>query len=152
MDPLIKLKYTIDILFGHNTSKFLPKPMTFFFSHKNGRLRNVYYNDQLLCTLRIDGGLAISIFLAAMLLKNAKFLTYCLEVDKVSQPFIEKGRSVFCNHVTWCGKNVHIQSDVPVLYQNKVIAIGKAMLSSEMIISQSRGVAVKIRNSLKCHR
>ena len=111
MDPLIKLKYTIDILFGHNTSKFLPKPMTFFFSYKNGRLRNVYYNDQLLCTLRIDGGLAISIFLATMLLKNAKFLTYCLEVDKVSKPFIEKGRSVFCNHVTWCGKNVHIQSD-----------------------------------------
>jgi len=149
MDYLIKLKYTIDILFGSNVSKFLPKILKFSFSYKNGRLRSVYHDHELLCTLRIDGGLAITIFLANILLKNKKFLTHCLEVDDISKPFIEKGMSVFCNHVIWCGKNIRIQSDVPVLHKNKVIAIGKAMLSSEMIISQTQGVAVKIRNSLK---
>jgi uncharacterized protein with predicted RNA binding PUA domain len=36
-----------------------------------------------------------------------------------------------------------------VLYRNKVIAVGKAVLSSEMMNSQTRGVAVKIRDNLK---
>ena len=49
----------------------------------------------------------------------------------------------------WCGKNIKISSEVPVLYKNKVIAVGKAILSSEMIPSMKRGVAVKIRDSLK---
>ena len=42
-----------------------------------------------------------------------------------------------------------IQSDVPVLYKNKVIAVGKAVLSSKMMQKQTIGVAVKIRDSLK---
>jgi uncharacterized protein with predicted RNA binding PUA domain len=66
-----------------------------------------------------------------------------------SKPFVEEGRSVFCNHVIWCGKNIQISSDVPILFKNKVIAVGRAVLSSEMIQSQNRGVAIKIRDSLK---
>ena len=42
-----------------------------------------------------------------------------------------------------------IQSDVPVLYKNNVIAVGKAVLSSDMIPFMKRGVAIKIRDSLK---
>ncbi|MFQ5441056.1 MAG: PUA domain-containing protein, partial [Nitrosopumilaceae archaeon] len=37
----------------------------------------------------------------------------------------------------------------PVIFQNKVIAVGKAILSSKMIEDFNRGVAVKIRDSLK---
>ena len=36
-----------------------------------------------------------------------------------------------------------------VLYKNNVIGVGKAVLSSIMILNQKRGVAVKIRDSLK---
>ena len=49
----------------------------------------------------------------------------------------------------WCGKNIRISSEVPVLFKNKVIAVGRAVLSSEMIQSQKRGVAIKVRDSLK---
>ena len=105
--------------------------------------------EKLLCTLRIDGGLAITPLFAQMLLKSKKFKENCLEIDIDSKPFIEEGRSVFCNHVIWCGKNIQISSDVPVLFKSKVIAVGRAVLSSEMIQSQNRGVAIKIRDSLK---
>jgi len=44
-----------------------------------------------------------------------------------------------------CGKNIKIGSDVPVLYKNQVIGVGKSVLSSKMIMSQNRGVAIKIR-------
>ena len=44
---------------------------------------------------------------------------------------------------------MRIGSDVPVLYKNKVIGVGKAVLSTIMILSEKRGVAIKIRDSLK---
>jgi uncharacterized protein with predicted RNA binding PUA domain len=38
-----------------------------------------------------------------------------------------------------------------VLYKNKVIAVGKAVLSSNMISDFKRGMAVRVRDSLKSH-
>jgi len=149
MEPVEKLHHTIDALFGNGISKFLPKKIEITYSKKNGRIRSVFHDEKLLCTLRIDGGLAITPLFAQMLLKSKKFKENCLEIDIDSKPFVEEGRSVFCNHVVWCGKNIQISSDVPVLFKSKVIAVGRAVLSSEMIQSQNRGVAIKIRDSLK---
>ena len=149
MESVEKLHHTIDALFGNGVSKFLPKKIEITYSKKNGRIRSVFHDEKLLCTLRIDGGLAITPIFAQMLLKSKKFKENCLEIDIDSKPFIEEGRSVFCNHVVWCGKNIQISSDVPVLFKRNVIAVGRAVLSSEMIQSQNRGVAIKIRDSLK---
>jgi uncharacterized protein with predicted RNA binding PUA domain len=149
MEPVEKLHHTIDALFGNGVSKFLPKKIEITYSKKNGRIRSVFHDEKLLCTLRIDGGLAITPLFAQMLLKSKKFKENCLEIDMDSKPFVEEGRSVFCNHVIWCGKNIQISSDVPVLFKSKVIAVGRAVLSSDMIQSQNRGVAIKIRDSLK---
>lgn len=149
MDSVLKLKYSIDALFGAGVSKLLPKDIEITYSRKNGRIRSVYHNEKILCTLRIDGGLAISVYFAQILLKNKKFKENCLEVSQDAAPFVEQGKSVFCKHVTWCGKNVMIGSDTPILYKNKVIAVGRAILSQSMIETMKRGVAVKIRDSLK---
>jgi len=149
MDSIEKLNHTLDALFGDGVSKYMPKKIEITYSKKNGRIRSVFYDGKLLCTLRIDGGLAISPLFAQILLKSKKFKENCLEIDKDSKPFVEEGRSVFCQHVLWCGKNIKISSDVPVLFKSKVIAVGRSVLSSEMISSQNRGVAVKIRDSLK---
>jgi len=149
MDPVVKLRHNIDALFGQGVSKYIPKNIEFLFSKKTGRIREVYHNQKLLCTLRIDGGLAITPFFAQTLMKSKKFKENCLEIDQDSKPFVEDGRSVFCGHITWCGKSIRIQSEVPILYKNKVIAVGKAILSSKMMKTQTRGVAVKVRDSLK---
>jgi uncharacterized protein with predicted RNA binding PUA domain len=37
------------------------------------------------------------------------------------------------------------------LYKDKVIAVGKAVLSSEMISDFNRGMAIRVRDSLKSH-
>jgi uncharacterized protein with predicted RNA binding PUA domain len=99
--------------------------------------------------LRIDGGLAISTHFAQILLKNKKFKENCVEISKDAAPFVQDGKSVFCKHVTWCGKEVRISADTPILFENRVIAVGKAILSSDMISDFNRGVAVKVRDSLK---
>lgn len=149
VDNYLKLQYTVDALFGKGVSRNIPKKVDFVLSKKNGRIRNVYHEKKLLCTLRIDGGLAITPYFAQILLKSKKFKENCLEVDADSKPFVEEGKSVFCSHVLWCGKNVKIAADTPVLFKNKVIAVGKAVLSAQMIPSMKRGVAVKVRDSLK---
>ena len=149
MDQLLKIKHTIDALFGQGVSKFLPKDINIIFSKKTGRIRTGHHQDKLLFTLRIDGGLAISPYFAQILLKSKKFKENCLEINKEAAPFVQEGRSVFCRHVIWCGKNVKIASDTPVIFQSKVIAVGRAVLSAEMIVDFQRGVAVKVRDSLK---
>ena len=152
MDSFLKLQHSIDALFSAGTSKYLPKDVEFTFSRKNGRIKTVSYRGDLLCTLRIDGGLAISPFFAQILMKNRLFRENCVEVSEDAAPFIQEGRSVFCKHITWCGKNVRISADTPVLFKNRVIAVGKAVLSYEMISAFNRGVAVKIRDSLKSRK
>lgn len=152
MDQILKLKHTLDALFGNGVSKYLPKNIEIAFSRKTGRIKTISEKGKLLCTLRIDGGLAISPYFAQILLKNKKFKENCLEVNDDARPFVEEGKSVFCKHVVWCGKNIRITSDTPVLYKNKVIAVGKAVLSSNMISDFNRGMAVRVRDSLKSHR
>ena len=152
MDHVLKLRHTLDALFGNGVSKHLPKNLEMTFSRKTGRIRTVTHDGNRLCTLRIDGGLAISPHFAQMLLKSKSFKENCLEVNSDAAPFVKEGRSVFCKHVVWCGKNVRISADTPVLFKDKVIAVGKAVLSYEMISDFDRGVAVKVRDSLKSHK
>jgi len=149
MDHILKLQHSLDALFGNGVSKQLPKDIELIFSRKTGRIRTVSHKGKLLCTLRIDGGLAISPYFAQILLKSKAFRENCVEINEDAAPFVESGRSVFCKHVVWCGKKVRISADTPVLFKNQVIAVGKAILSSEMISDFDRGVAVKIRDSLK---
>ena len=52
----------------------------------------------------------------------------------------------------WSGKNIRISSDTPILFKDKVIAVGRAVLSSDMINDFERGVAVKVRDSLKSRK
>ncbi len=152
MDPTLKIKQTVDILFGRGVSRHFPKKTDITYSKKTGRIRSIYHEGNLLCTLRIDGGLAITPHLAQILLKSKRFRENCIEVNSEAAPFVEEGRSAFAKHITWCGKNIKIAADTPVLYKNKVIAVGKAALSSEMIKDLERGVAVKVRDSLKSRK
>ena len=149
MDHIQKLENTLDALFGNGVSKYLPKDIEITFSRKTGRIRTVSHKGKLLCTLRIDGGLAISTYFAQILLKSKSFKENCIQINQDAAPFVMEGRSVFCKHVIKCGKNVKIYGDTPVLFKNKVIAVGRAVLSNEMISDFNRGVAVKVRDSLK---
>ena len=152
MEHFIKLQHSIDALFGNGCSKYLPKDIDVVLSRKNGRIRTVSHKGKLLCTLRINGSLAISIDFAQTLLQSKTFRENCIEINKDAAPFVMEGRSVFSKHVVWCGKNVRVAADTPILFENNVIAVGKAILSSEMISDFNRGVAIKVRDSLKSRK
>ena len=152
MEHFLKLQQSLDALFGPGSSKYLPKDIDVILSRKTGRIRTVSHKGNILCTLRINGSLAISIDFAQILLQSKTFRENCIEINKDAAPFVMEGRSVFCKHVVWCGKNVRIAADTPILFENKIIAVGKAILSSEMISDFNRGVAIKVRDSLKSRK
>jgi conserved protein with predicted RNA binding PUA domain len=152
VEHFLKLQQSLDALFGPGSSKYLPKDIDVILSRKTGRIRTVSHKGKLLCTLRINGSLAISIDFAQMLLQSKTFRENCIEINKDAAPFVMEGRSVFCKHVVWCGKNVRIGADTPVIFENKVIAVGKAILSFEMISDFNQGVAIKVRDSLKSRK
>ena len=152
MEHFVKLQHSLDALFGRGSSKYLPKNIDIILSRKTGRIRTVSHNGKLFCTLRIDGSLAISIHFAQILLQSKTFRENCIEINKDAAPFVQEGRSVFCKHVVWCGKNVRVAADTPILFENRVIAVGRAILSSEMISDFKRGVAIKVRDSLKSRK
>ncbi len=152
MDHFVKLQQSLDALFGTGSSKYLPKDIDIILSRKTGRIRTVSHKGKLLCTLRINGSLAISIDFAQTLLQSKTFRENCIEINKDAAPFVQEGRSVFCKHVVWCGKNVRVAADTPILFENRVIAVGRAILSSEMISDFKRGVAIKVRDSLKSRK
>src|SRR3989344_5477859 len=101
MDPVLKLQYTIDALFGTGVSRHLPKELEITFSRKTGRIREVYHDKKLLCVLRIDGGLAISPYFAQMLLKSKRFKENCVEIDEESKPFVEDGKKEMRHYDAW---------------------------------------------------
>jgi len=152
MEHFVKLQHSLDALFGSGVSKYLPKEIDIILSRKTGRIRTVSHRGKLLCTLRIDGSLAISIDFAQILLQNKTFRENCVEINKDAAPFVMEGRSVFCKHIVWCGKNVRIAADTPVLFENQVIAVGRSILSSKMMSDFNRGVAIKVRDSLKSRK
>ena len=152
MEHFLKLQQSLDALFGTGSSKYLPKDIDVILSRKTGRIRTVSHKGKILCTLRINGSLAISIDFAQTLLQSKTFRENCIEINKDAAPFVMEGRSVFCKHVVWSGKNVRVAADTPILFENNVIAVGKAILSSEMISDFNRGVAIKVRDSLKSRK
>ena len=103
MDHSVKLRQTVDALFGTGVSKFLPKDFEIKKSKKTGRIRSVFDKEKLLLTSRSDGGLVISVHCAKLFLKSKKFQENCLHVDKESKEFVEDGKSVLCGHVISCG-------------------------------------------------
>lgn len=141
---------TLDYLFGSGVSASVPKDgLRYEFSRRTGRMKRVYLNDKLLATLRHDGGVALTVFGASMLLESGKFRANCVVVQEGVEEFVAAGKSVFCKHVVECGDNIRPASDVAVLdHEGKVVAVGKAVLSAKMMHAFKVGVAVKVRQGL----
>src|SRR5689334_7386892 len=150
-NPEDKIHCHIDAIFGMGISDILlEEGLQFEYSRRTGRIRNINIGSCLVATLRTDGGLALTIFGAAQLLKNKQFKENCVIPSEEAIPFVSEGRSLFCKHVEWCGSNVKIGSEVALIDKNdRVIATGKSLFGSKTMKMYCRGVAVKVREGIK---
>ena len=145
-----KVIMTFDYLFGKGISKSLPiNKLDLIISRKTGRLKSIYYQNNLISTFRTDGSIALTIFGANILIKNKKFKSSCVIIDNNVKEFIGNGKSVFAKHIKKCGNNIKPGFDAVVLdEEGKIIAIGKSLLSPTMIFKFKSGVAIKVRESV----
>ena len=154
LNPRQKITRHIDSLFGNGISSALPiEKIQFEYSKRTGRIKNFSLGNQLIATLRTDGGLALTVFGAQELSKVKHFEQNCIIPTQEALPFVSEGRSLFCKHVQWCGSNVRPGSDVAVLENDiirvRVVATGVALFDSSLMKRYERGVAVRIREGIK---
>lgn len=157
LNPINKISYHIDSLFGNGVSSALPlDEIQLEYSKKTGRIKNFRVRNQLVGTLRTNGALALTVFGAQELSKIPYFRENCVIPSQDALPFVSEGRSLFCKHVQWCGSNIKPGSDVAVLESydsnNKIVATGVALFGNTLMYRYERGVAVRIRQGIKSRK
>lgn len=148
LDPLEKIRHHLNALF--DAYFILPKLTSFDYSRRTGRIKSFSFENQLAGTLRTDGGIALTVSGAEILMKNPLFKVNCVIPIQEAIPFVSEGRSLYCKHVKWCGSNVKVGSDVVVIDDNdEILAVGRARIASNMMKELGAGVAVRIRQGIK---
>ncbi|HJU79260.1 MAG TPA: PUA domain-containing protein [Nitrososphaeraceae archaeon] len=150
MNPKEKIDYQLDALFGNGVSSVLPKEISFTYSKKTGRIKSFETNGELIGTLRSDGGIALTILGASILMKSSGFRQNCIIPIHDAIPFVSEGRSLFCKHIEWFGSNIYIGSEVVVIDKKEgILAVGKSVASQSQLRGRIGDVAVKVREGIK---
>ncbi|MEM2895967.1 MAG: PUA domain-containing protein [Candidatus Bathyarchaeia archaeon] len=148
---LIKLTSIGNYQFGKPIGDYLFSPnVTVIHSKRTGRIRLIYKNDDLIATLRPTNGLlALTLHGAQVILQKTKPPKLRVQVEDSVADFIKKGRNVFAKHIIGFDPKIHPNDEVIVVDQNdKLLGVGKAVLSGEEMIAFKSGIAVKIRKGM----
>ncbi len=148
---LVKLRGVASFQFGKSIGDVLfPDFVEVVRSSKTKRIKLIYCRDELLATLRpTDGHLSLSLAGARRILRRVKNPPSIVVVRSDVSSFIKKGGNVFAKHVVKADDEIRPQDEVIVVDQKgNLLAVGRAMLSGEEILSFKSGVAVRVRRGL----
>jgi len=143
-----KIRCVANYQFGNRAGeKMFPDDVSLVFSRRTGRVRYVYLNGELLATLRPSDGLfSLTVKGAERLMETECSRGMVVKVQGEISPFIEKGRNVFAKHVISASDEIRPGEEVIVVNpENKILAVGKALLSGCEMKFFKRGVAVQVR-------
>lgn len=148
---LRKIRCVADYQFGKGVGeKIFPDGVSLTFSRRTGRVRYVYLDGELLATLRpSDGFLSLTINGAERLMETGCSEKMLVKVQDEISPIIERGRNVFAKHVIYADEDIRPREEVIVVNSgNKILAVGKALLSGREMKFFKRGVAVRVRKGV----
>jgi uncharacterized protein with predicted RNA binding PUA domain len=147
-NPLSRIRSIADYQFGKGIGvKLFPENVKITYSKTTGRIRYVHLNEKRLATLRpTDGFLSLSITAARLVAENRGFARCFVAVQKDVSEFVADGRDVFAAHVVKADEEIRAKDEVIVVDEdNRVLAVGRALLSSSEMKAFKTGVAVKVR-------
>jgi len=149
-DVLEKIRKIADYQLGKGSGSVLfPDNVDVAFSRNTGRIRHIYLKRNLLATLRpSDGMFSLTVAGAKRLFKGSSSLRLWVRVSKDAAPFIAHGKSVFAKHITAAAPDIRPLEEVIVVGENKVLAVGKAVLNGKEMVAFKRGVAVRVRKGV----
>lgn len=148
-NALIRIRSTADYQFGKGIGvKLFPENVDIIYSKATGRIRYVHLKGKRLATLRpTDGMLSLSITAARLVAENRGSAKCFVTVKNGVSEFISGGSDVFAVHVVAVDDEVRAKDEVIILDENqRVIAVGRALLSSSEMKAFKTGVAVKVRH------
>jgi conserved protein with predicted RNA binding PUA domain len=148
-NALLRVRSVADYQFGRGVGKMLfPEMVEIQFSKATGRIRYINLNGERFATLRpTDGLLSLSVAAARLLVERLGFTGYSVTVRSDVSEYVADGGDVFAAHVVKVDEAVHAKDEVIVVDESrKVLAVGRAVLSSSEMRAFKTGVAVKVRH------
>ncbi|MDL2270981.1 DUF5591 domain-containing protein [Methanobrevibacter sp. OttesenSCG-928-I08] len=124
--------------FGENGDKFIPDDV----KSKGRYHRKLFSNNEQIALLNRDIGLY------SLNLEGGKIL-YELGINIVNIDFDLKTNTVFTPGISKADHNIIPQDEVVVVSNDKVVGVGKAVLTGKEMEKCENGVGVKIRHRLK---
>ncbi|MDW8048918.1 MAG: PUA domain-containing protein [Nitrososphaerota archaeon] len=149
-DFLRKIRCIADYQFGLGAGNIIfPDNVEIIRSKRTGKIRHVYHEGRLLATLRPSDGLfSLSIEGAKRLFEGMNPKRLWVKISSEASIFVGKGSDVFAKHVLDADEEIRPGEEVIILdNENKVIAVGRSVLTGDEMKKFNRGVAVKIRKS-----
>ncbi len=137
-----------DYQFGKGAGHLLfPRNAKIEYSRRTGRIRYIYLKFDRLATMRpTDGLFSLSLVGAARLAKHSDVAKCLVKVKGNIAEFVADGGDVFAVHVVNADQEIRAKDEVIVVDEdNNVLAVGRAVLSSQEMMAFRRGVAVKVR-------
>lgn len=133
-----------DVLFDNNNN------IRIKFSKNTGRMRHIYYQENLLLNFRpTNGFFTLSLFSAKKIIKSVPKPILRVIVQNEISEFIKKGRNVFCKHIIDIDDNLRALDEVIIVNQkDELLAIGKLMFPVPYLRSFKRGIAVNVRRGI----
>lgn len=147
-DALRRVRAVADYQFGRGVgAELFPEGVKIVFSRRTRRIRYIYLDGKRLATMRpTDGMLSLSIRGAGRIVEGVASAKCFVKIQDDVSKFIAEGGDVFAAHVVKADEEVRAKDEVVVLDSNeKVLAVGRALLSGEEMKAFKRGVAVKVR-------
>ena len=148
-NALSRIRSIADYQFGKGVGVALfPENVDIIYSKATGRIRYVYFNGTRLATLRpTDGLLSLSITAAQVVAENRGLAKCFVTVQTDVSEFIADGGDVFAAHVVAVDEEVRAKDEVIVVNEdNRVLAVGRALLSADEMKAFKTGAAVKVRH------
>ena len=147
--PLRRIRSIADYQYGEGIgSKLFPDNVQIQYSPATGRIRYINLNGERIATLRpTDGLLSLSIDAARTLAKSSPSAQCFVTIRQDIAKFVADGGDVFAAHIIKADPEIHAKDEVIVLDEaGKVLAVGRAFLSSAEMAAFKTGVAVKVRH------
>lgn len=130
--------------------KLFPRTVEIGFSKRTGRVRYVYLDSERLATLRpTDGLFSLSVAGAQRIIEKKAHARCLVRVRDDVSKFMMEGGDVFAVHVVEADDEIRPKDEVIVVDGlNRVLAVGRAVLSGEEMKAFKRGVAVRVRHGI----
>ncbi len=151
VDDLKAVRMIADYQFGRGAGKALFPDSCKFILSTTGRVRQIVDGGVRIATLKADSGwFTLSIEGARRLHNHLAYPKMRVVVmDEVSE-FIAAGKSVFAKHVVTVDDSIRANDEVLVVNtRDELLATGRAVLSAFEMLEMERGIAVKVRQSVK---